>query len=100
MDESIGKENEDHAGDSTAGTDMPGVFARIGALPSGTFVTEEGLAGLLGKKCTASIKDAVERNELPRPSRLMGKNTWTAGAIIRHHEARLDAEARRFRIKP
>lgn len=44
----------------------------------------------------ASIMAAVEHGELPRPVRLMGKNTWTAGAIVRHVEARLDAEARKF----
>jgi len=100
MDENNSDVNNDNAGDSVPGTELPGVFAQIGALPPGALVTEEGLARLLGKKCTASIKDAVERNEFPRPARLMGKNTWTAGAIIRHHEARLEAEARRFRIKP
>lgn len=74
---------------------LPGVCAFIGALPPGALVTEEGLAGMFDK-CTASIKAAVDRGELPRPARLMGKNTWTAGAIVRHHEARLDAEARKF----
>ncbi len=76
-------------------TSMPGVFSSIGALPPGALVTEEGLATIFGK-CTASIKAAVDRGELPRPARLMGKNTWTAGAIVRHHEARLEAEARKF----
>ncbi|MEI6232914.1 MAG: hypothetical protein WCT04_07675 [Planctomycetota bacterium] len=86
--------------DKTAVTaELPGVFAQIGALPSGALVTEDGLASIMGK-CKASIKAAVIRGELPRPSRLMGKNTWTAGAIIRHHESRLEAEAKRFRFKP
>ena len=84
----------------TAQTDLPGVFAQIGALPSGALVTEEGLASILGNKCTQSIKDAVKRGEFPRPARLMGKNTWTAGSVIRHHEARMDAEAKRLKIKP
>lgn len=91
-----------HAEDTTPGTkggDTPGVFAELGALPAAALVTEEGLAGILGK-CKASIKAAVNRGELPRPSRLMGKNTWTAGSIIRHHESRLEAEAKRFRYKP
>ena len=76
-----------------------GIFAELGALPAGAMITEDGLARIFGK-CKASIKAAVERNEFPRPSRLMGKNTWTAGAIIRHHEERMEADARRLRVKP
>ena len=82
-------------GQDACGAALPGVFADIGALPPGALVTEAGLARILGK-CTASIRHAVDRGELPRPARLMGKNTWTAGAIVRHHEARLEAEARKF----
>jgi hypothetical protein len=70
---------------------LPGVYSSLGALPPGALVTEEGLAKLLGK-CRASIKHAVRRGELPRPVRLMGKNTWTAGAIVRHFERRLSSE--------
>lgn len=85
---------------STANGESPGIIAVIGALPSGAFITEVGLADILDK-CTASIKAAVERGELPRPVRLMGKNTWTAGAIVRHHETRLENEARKFtRLRP
>ena len=42
------------------------------------------------------IKRAVERGELPRPVRFLGKNTWTVDIIIRHIEEQLAAEARRF----
>ena len=72
-----------------------GIFAAIGALPAGAVVTEDGLAKMWGK-CKASIKAAVERGELPRPVRLMGKNSWTAGSIIRFHEQRMEVEARRY----
>jgi hypothetical protein len=98
IDSAAGDETPDGrapANEAARPTELPGIFATIGALPAGALVTEEGLA-LLFDKCTASIKAAVERGELPRPARLMGKNTWTAGAIVRHHEARLDAEARKF----
>lgn len=73
-----------------------GLYIVLGSLPAAALVTEDGLARLLGKECRESIKRAVERNELPRPVRLMGKNTWTIGTIVRHVEARLEAEARRF----
>ena len=75
--------------------ELPGVIASLGALPPGALVTEAGLAGILGK-CTASIKSAVKRGELPWPCRIMGKNTWTAGAIIRHIENRLEKENQKF----
>ena len=72
-----------------------GIVEALGELGPGAWITEAGLARLLGK-CTASIKAAVERGELPRPAKLMGKNTWTAGALVRHLEARLEHEARKF----
>lgn len=72
-----------------------GIFESLGNLDEATLVTEEGLAGLMCK-CKASIKHAVERGELPRPVKLMGKNTWTVGAIIRHLEARLNKEKNKF----
>jgi hypothetical protein len=81
--------------------ELPGVYAAIGALPPGALVTEDGLAGLLGKECRESIKRAVARGELPYPVRLMGKNTWTAGAIVRHVEDRLESEARKVaKLRP
>jgi hypothetical protein len=78
-----------------------GIFPDLGSLPPGTLITEEGLARLLGKGCRETIKRAVERGELPRPMKLMGKNTWTLGAIVRHLEKRLEAEERKFaRLRP
>lgn len=78
-----------------------GVFLDLGSLPPGTLITEDGLAGLLGKSCRKTVKRAVEKGELPRPVKLMGKNTWTAGTIIRYLEKRLEAEDRKFaRLRP
>ena len=42
----------------------------------------------------ASIKRAVARGELPAPARLLGGNSWTAGAIVRHIERRMDEAAK------
>jgi len=75
--------------------DAVGIFEKLGSLPTGALVTEDGLAHLLGKGCRESIKRAVVRGELPQPVKLMGKNTWTARTIIEHIEERLAAEARR-----
>ena len=77
------------------------VCRELGDLPAGALVTEAGLAKMLHKH-PESIRRAVERGELPRPARLMGKPTWTVGAIVRHIEARLNAEAKeadRFKRK-
>lgn len=72
-----------------------GVYAALGCLPPATLITEDGLARLLGKACRESIKRAVDRDELPPPIKLMGKNTWTVRAIIQYIEDRLAAESRR-----
>ena len=74
-----------------------GIFAEIGNLPEGALLTEDGLAALLGKGSRDSIKRAVERGELPPPVRLMGKNTWTARAVIQFLEDRLADAARPVR---
>jgi predicted DNA-binding transcriptional regulator AlpA len=80
--------------------DGPAIIQKLALLPPGSFITERGLAEIFGK-CTASIKAAVERGELPRPVKLMGKPTWTAGSIIAYHEARLESEGRKFaRMRP
>ena len=68
-----------------------GMFAQFGALPMNTPVTKEELA-LLWKRTPISIDRAVERCELPRPAKLLGKDTWTIGTIVRHIEKRM-AEA-------
>lgn len=72
-----------------------GIFTAFGTMPSSTVLSEDGLATIMGKNCRESIKRAVERGELPQPTKLMGKNCWTAGKIVAHIEASLDAEARR-----
>jgi hypothetical protein len=72
---------------------LPGVIAPLGEMPPGTIVTEEGLAQLF-KRHVVSVKRAVERGELPPPCRLFGARVWTAGALIRYIEHRLDNAAR------
>lgn len=71
---------------------VAGVCSDIGALPPGAIVTEDGLAAMMGK-CRMSIRRAVKRGELPPAARVMGKRCWTAGAIVRHMERRLEAAA-------
>jgi hypothetical protein len=79
----------------------PGIFTELGALNPATPITEAGLAALLGKKCVESIKRSVAKGELPNPVKLMGKNTFTAGAIFRHLEDRLESEKKKFaRLRP
>lgn len=81
---------------------MQGVITELGELGPGAIITESGLAKMMNRH-PKSIKRAVSRGELPKPCRLMGQPVWTADAIIRHIEKRLedaakDAEkqARRF----
>lgn len=81
--------------EDTDGGDMPAVLDTLARMPSGTLVTLDGLCKIL-RRCSKSILRAVDMGELPRPVRLCGKRTWTAGHIIAHLEGRLDAEARKF----
>jgi len=72
-----------------------GIYLDLGKLPPGTPLTEDGLAKLMDRSCRETIKRSVERGELPPPVRIMGKNTWTAGTIIKHIEQQLEVVARR-----
>jgi len=64
----------------------------LGELKPGTVITEEGIAHMF-QRHVVSVKRAVQRGELPPPCRLFGANVWTAGALIRYIEARLDQAA-------
>ena len=75
------------------GIDEHGVISALGDLSPGSIVTEEGLACLFHRH-PVSIKRAVQRGELPPPTRLFGGNAWTAGVLVRHIEARLAQAAR------
>jgi len=70
-----------------------GIVAELGDLGPGALITEPALARLFNRH-PASVKRAVQRGELPPPTRLFGKNTWTAGALVRHIEARLTQAAK------
>jgi len=73
--------------------DLPGVICELGEFGPGAVITEQGL-GHMFNRCQRSIQRAVERGELPQPTRLLGKRTWTAGAIVQHIEGRLQDEAK------
>ena len=85
---------EEHS-DDIEGCDA-GIYTELAMLPPRTLITEDGLARLFGKGCRETVKRAIERGELPRPVRLMGRNTWTIDIIVNHIEDRLAAEARKF----
>jgi hypothetical protein len=72
--------------------DLPGVIPELGRVGAGALITERGLAALFGRH-PISIKRAVNRRELPQPAKLMGEPTWTAGAIVRFIEQRMQEAA-------
>ena len=74
-------------------SNIPGIIATLGELKPGAIITEQGAAHLFGRHMT-SVKRAVERGELPPPCRLFGGNAWTAGALVRHIEGRLEEAAK------
>jgi hypothetical protein len=57
-----------------------------------TLLSQADLARIFNRNAS-SIWRAIERGELPPPTRLFGKNMWTTGSIIRHIENRLKAVA-------
>ena len=65
----------------------------LGELKPAAIITEEGVARLFNRHM-ASVKRAVQRRELPPPTRLFGQNVWTVGTLIRHIESRLDQAAK------
>ena len=71
---------------------LPGIIAALGELGAGAIIMEEGVAGLF-KRHVASVKRAVQRGELPPPTRIFGQNTWTVGILVGHIEQRLEAAA-------
>jgi len=85
----------EHAQEDARGP-TSGIITGLGDLPEATVLTEDGLAGLMGKACRESIKRAVARGEFPPPVKIMGKNTWTVRSIVRHLEARLEAERNKY----
>jgi len=70
-----------------------GIVKTLGELPPGAILEEEAVARIFGRH-SVSVKRAVERGELPPPVRLFGKPSWTAGAILAHLNARLEAAKR------
>ena len=70
-----------------------GIVKDLGQLPPGAIREEEAVARIFGRHAV-SVKRAVERGELPPPVRMFGKPCWTAGAILTHVEARLEAAKR------
>ncbi len=87
------------AGDQTAKPNE--TILALAQIRDAAIVNREALSGIVNKEALAaifgkserSIERAVQRGELPPPTPLFGQSTWTAGAIIRHIEGRLAAEA-------
>ena len=67
------------------------VFA-FSELSDDDVVTRRDLARLF-RKHQASIHRAVQRRELPRPTRFGGKSIWTVGALRQHFKTRLEEAA-------
>jgi hypothetical protein len=72
--------------EATEGADW-GIIRELGELPLGALVSEVALAAMF-KRHKMSIRRACERGELPPPTRLLGQNCWTVGALRGHLERR------------
>ena len=76
---------------------------RENKLPPDTLLTGKALAEMFGL-CPASIKRAIERLELPPPTKVCGKPRWTVKSITTHIEKQLEtakqeAEAEASRLE-
>ena len=65
------------------------IISALAELPADTLIAEKALANIFSCS-TTTIKRAVDRGELPKPVRMFGKPSWTAGGILRHVNARLE----------
>ncbi len=72
---------------------LPDSVAHLGRLEPGSIIDKAGLATLF-HRCERSIDRAIERGELPPPTRLLGSLRWTVGSIIGHIEHRLQTAAK------
>lgn len=70
--------------------------ADIAALPPGAIVTTAALQRAFGltDPDARSIKNMVDRGELPPPAKMRGGNVWTAGALVRHWEKLMERAAK------
>jgi predicted DNA-binding transcriptional regulator AlpA len=75
------------------GIDGAAVVDALGCMPEGAILTERSVCSIFGRS-RWSVRRAIQRGELPPPTRLFGKAVWTAGAVIRHIEAGMDEAAR------
>lgn len=84
-------------------TEQAGVVRELAELSPQAIITEGGLARIF-RRHQVSIKRAVQRGELPPPTRLFGEPVWTVGAIVRHLERRLEeaeqAERKFQKLRP
>lgn len=86
------KQTEEQQNDAVNVLGVHGVVEALGTLAPGAILEENALAKMFGRH-PASIKRAVQRGELPPPTRLLGKPIWTAGRIVNHVEKRLEKAA-------
>ena len=92
VDEQHTRENHQEGQQVPETATIPGVIVALGDLSPGAILYEQGLAELFNRHPT-SIKRAVQRGELPPPTRLFGQNAWTAEVITAHISTRLDKAA-------
>lgn len=80
----------------TKSSDNPdGVILELGVYPPDAVITTSAIARIF-KRSPKSIKNAVDRGELPPPMKLFGEHSWTVKSLVIHMECRME-EAKRER---
>ena len=91
--ESRGSEVAEQIDDGASNSNGAGIVKELGELGLGAIITEAGLARMFSRH-PASVKRAVERGELPPPTRLFGGKAWTVKTLLNHIEKRLERAAK------
>jgi len=71
----------------------PEIIRELGSLPPGALIRKDELARMFNR-CPRSIERAVERGELPPPTKVLGGPVWIAGVILQHIKNDLATAAR------
>ena len=75
----------------------------LSGLPPQTILSRQDLADYL-ERDEETVSRAVERGELPPPTRICNSNIWMVEGILAHIRERLEAEAARranvLRLRP
>src|SRR5689334_20203666 len=79
--------------ESENGSSSVRIIRKLADLPEKTILDEGALARVL-KVCRRTIRNMVDRNELPPAIPFAGRSSWIIARVLAHFEKRADEAAR------